>query len=151
MNLILKKAALDDIKLAIELQNKAFEQDYIRYGCCPSYNRSIDEMKNIVLNYYDFIILLDAVPVGNLIAKRRDYGECHLNSLGIIPAYQNKGIGIASMRQFEEYFSDCSLFSLDTPKDKKYNICFYEKCGYKIIGEDNSSGITCILFEKKNK
>jgi hypothetical protein len=26
MNIILKKAALDDIKLAIELQNKAFEQ-----------------------------------------------------------------------------------------------------------------------------
>jgi ribosomal protein S18 acetylase RimI-like enzyme len=74
-----------------------------------------------------------------------------LNSLEIIPSYQGKGIGIESMRQFEEHFSGCNLFSLDTPKDKKYNICFYEKCGYKIVGEDNSSSITCVLFEKKNR
>lgn len=149
MKIIFRKATTDDIELAIDLQNKSFYQDYIKYGTCPSYNRSKEKMLNIINDHFDFIIYADDLPVGNIIVKIRSNHECHVNSICIIPKYQKNGIGKIAMKFLESNFSYCKLFTLDTPFDKKENISFYEKCGYKVIAKNDSSNIKCLLFEKQ--
>ena len=144
-----KKATIDDIEVAIDLQNRSFLKDYLQYGSCPSYNRTKEKMLNIINNQFDFIIYENDCPVGNIIVTIRNNNECHINSLCILPKYQKNGIGKIAMKFLENNFSFCKMFTLDTPSDKKENISFYENCGYKLVGEDNSSDIKCILFEKR--
>jgi ribosomal protein S18 acetylase RimI-like enzyme len=149
LKITFRNADINDIELTIDLQNKSFFQDYVQYGTCPSYNRTKEKMLNIINNHFDFIIYADNLPVGNMVVKIKGDNECHLNSIGIIPEYQKNGIGKIAMKFLESNFSHCKLFTLDTPFDKKQNISFYEKCGYKVIGEDNSSNVKCLLFEKR--
>lgn len=149
MKITFRNANSNDVELAIDMQNKSFFQDYVQYGTCPSYNRTKEKMLNIINNHFDFIICADDLPVGNMIVKIKDNNECHLNSIGIIPKYQKNGIGKIAMKFLESNFSYCRLFTLDTPSDKKENISFYEKCGYKAIGEDDSNSVKCMVFEKR--
>lgn len=46
MNIRFKKAVKEDCELLIEINNKAYYADYIRYGECPGYNIGIKKWKN---------------------------------------------------------------------------------------------------------
>ncbi len=149
MTITFKKADINDLDICIDIQNKAFYEDYLRYGSCPSYNRADKKMADIINNHFDFIIYANDKAVGNIIIKLKQNNECHINSLGVIPQYQNIGIGQKALDFIATQFYSAKLFTLDTPADKKINLHFYEKMGYKRTGESNSSGTTCILYEKQ--
>ncbi len=149
MRLDFRRANIEDIPIAIKLQNEAFYQDFLRYGSCPSYNRPESDMRDIITNHHDFLILADDIPVGNMIIKLREGNECHLNSLSILPEYQGKGIGKAAMAFIETAFPDSVLFTLDTPADKQSNVAFYVSCGYSIVGHVEFDEMKLVLLERR--
>lgn len=50
MDIIFKKAIKEDCKLLIDINNKAYYSDYIRYGECPGYNISLEKMRSSLEN-----------------------------------------------------------------------------------------------------
>lgn len=149
MRLDFRRAKETDIPLTIQLQNEAFYQDFIRYGACPSYQRTEEKMRDIILNHHDFLVFADDLPVGNLVVTLKEGNDCHINSLGIVPEYQGKGIGRAAMAFVESAFPQCGLFTLDTPADKQGNVAFYTSCGYSITGYANAGEMKLVLLERR--
>lgn len=49
MSIDYKKANIADAPLLIKLYNAAFYNDYCKYGECPAYGRSKEEMETITL------------------------------------------------------------------------------------------------------
>lgn len=58
----------------------------------------------------------------------------HLGPIGVLPAYQGIGIGTMLMERFCKEVDACMAEAyLETDVDK--NVCFYEKFGFKVVGE----------------
>ena len=160
MNILFCLAREEDTELAISIQNEAFFDDFKRYGFCSSYDRDFEQMKWIIKHnekrsssicYYDYLILENDMPVGNMILKDRGNGEYHLSSLCIITSHRSKGIGSKALQFIESEFKDCKVISVETPADKDENIFFYWKNGFQVIELISSHGISCALLEKKLK
>ena len=49
MDLQIRKANPEDAEILIKIYNEAFYEDYVRYGECPAYGRSVDDMKKSML------------------------------------------------------------------------------------------------------
>ena len=47
MDLQIRKADIEDAEILIKIYNEAFYEDFVRYGECPAYGRSVDDMKKI--------------------------------------------------------------------------------------------------------
>jgi len=145
------RATIEDVETLINVQNKSFFSDYIKYGECPGYNRSKQSMKNSVLNGFTYKIICDGKIVGDIIARDNGGNTYFLGSLCIIPSYENKGIGQEAIRFIESKFPSATKWNLETPVDKKRNHYFYKKVGYRIIKEYMDGNVKIVLFEKKIK
>ena len=149
MDVKIERATVDDVDQLIEVQNKSFYSDFVKYGECPGYHHSRESMTKIVLNRITYKILCDDQIVGDIIV--RDKGE-HLYFLGglcVIPEYENKGIGQQAIKLLEHDFPDAIQWSLETPADKKRNHYFYKKMGFEITKEYMDGSVKIVLFEKK--
>ncbi len=126
----------------VELYNAAFLEDFIRYGECPAYGRSVEEMERSIKNYPKDIILYESdlfkrQAVGVISSEIRGEGVYYIGCLCVIPEFQNMGIGTAAFADFKLRHSDWKEIYLITPADKERNIYFYTvKCGMKIEGRE---------------
>ena len=59
MKIEFREALISDAELLIEIYNSAFYKDFIRYGECPAYGRSLEEMRRSILEFPKFVILCD--------------------------------------------------------------------------------------------
>ena len=59
MRIEFREAVAADAELLIEIYNSAFYKDFIRYGECPAYGRSLEEMRRSILEFPKFVILCD--------------------------------------------------------------------------------------------
>lgn len=137
-NLHYEKAEKGHAKLLTGLYNAAFYDDYIRYGECPAYGRSIERMEQSIERFPKWIVYQDNTPIGVISYENRGDGIFYIGCLCIIPEYQGRGIGTAVIKHF------CSLVHwkkilLITPADKKQNLAFYTKCGF-VPGEKRMDG-----------
>ena len=64
INLYYRKAEKSDAELLIEIYNSAFCDDYVRYGECPAYGRTIEQMENSIVSFPKEIAFCDNTPVG---------------------------------------------------------------------------------------
>ena len=64
MKLQYRKAVNDDVNLLIDIYNSSFYDDYVRYGECPAYGRTKEEMELSIKNFTKYIIMGDDIPVG---------------------------------------------------------------------------------------
>ena len=149
MEIRFERATKEDALKLIEVQDKAFLEDYERYGTCPGYKRSEGSMLNSINNAYTFKIIADNQIVGDIIVRQESEQTYHLGGLCVIPEYENKGIGQAAIAFIENYFKDAKAWTLDTPADKLRNHYFYQKCGFKIVGNKEAEGVKLVLFFKK--
>ncbi|WP_312648962.1 GNAT family N-acetyltransferase [Aminipila sp.] len=147
-NVIFSLATNDDIEDLIEIQNKAFYDDYIKYGECPGYGRTYESMKLSVENCAVYKIMVDEILVGNIIVRDNHDGTYFLGGLCVIPAYENNGIGQVAMKFLDRQFKGAHHWSLETPADKERNHYFYKKCGFHITKEYKVSTVNIVLFEK---
>lgn len=150
-DIIFERAVVDDAKALIEVRDQSFYADYVRYGECPAYHITIDNMKNTIMNRIVYKIICDNKIIGNISIRDNQDNTYYLGCLCIIPEYENKGIGKEALRFIENEFPNVDVWTLITPADKERNLCFYKKAGYSIVKECMDGSVKVVTFEKKMK
>ena len=151
MKIEFKKAVGTDAELLIEIYNSAFYSDFIKYGECPAYGRSIEAMRLSIIEIPKFLIVCDGKSVGCISCKTVESGIYEVCCLCVIPIFQGKGIGTAAIEFAKAYYNDWKKFTLITPVDKKENVRFYtEKCGFEIkdIEKDGNVKVARFVLER---
>ena len=147
MEIEFKKADITDAEILIEIYNSAFYSDFIKYGECPAYGRTKEQMEQSIREFPKFLIMCDTKPVGCISCKEMETGIYEVGCLCVIPEFQGKGIGTAAMQFAKSHFKDWKRFTLITPVDKKQNVRFYtEKCGFKIQSTEMDGNVKVVRF-----
>jgi len=135
MKLEYVKAQNKDALLLINIYDSSFYDDYIRYGECPAYGRTEEQMQQSIENVPKEIIICNDTPVGVISVQNNGNGEYYLGCLCVVPEYQGKSIGTQAFRHIINSHPDWRKITLVTPVDKAENVRFYtEKCGFNIGG-----------------
>ena len=119
MNLKYNIAEKEDADMLIKIYNASFYDDYIKYGECPAYGRTIKNMEGSIEKFPKHIIYCDDIPIGVISVENRGGGEYYLGCLCVIPQYQGKGIGTQAVKYMLGYYTDWSKITLITPADKE--------------------------------
>ena len=147
MKIEFREAVAADAGLLIEIYNSAFYKDFIRYGECPAYGRSLEEMRRSILEFPKFVILCDGIAVGCISCKAVGSGVYEVGCLCVKPEFQGRGIGTAAVAFAKSHFEDWKKFTLITPVDKEENVRFYtEKCGFKIAATEMDGNVKVVRF-----
>lgn len=147
MKIEFREAVAADAGVLIEIYNSAFYKDFIRYGECPAYGRSLEEMRRAILEFPKFVILCEGAAVGCISCKVVESGVYEIGCLCVRPEFQGKGIGTAAVAFAKSHYEDWKKFTLITPVDKEENIRFYtEKCGFKIAATEMDGNVKVLRF-----
>jgi ribosomal protein S18 acetylase RimI-like enzyme len=150
MELVYKNADISDAETLIAIYDSAFHDDYIRYGECPAYGRSKEDMEQSVRDLPKVIAYDQGIPVGVISYKAEGPGKYYIGCLGVINEVQSRGIGTALMRYFMAEHPDWNEISLVTPEDNERNIRFYtERFGFEIVGEEDDGKVKVFWFRLK--
>ena len=142
----------EDAPLLVQLYNDSFRADYLRYGQCPGYGKTVQQMEESIEQYPKQIILNKGNPVGVLSARELGDDVVYLGCLCVIPEYQGKGIGTLAMEQLERMFPNRKRIELITPADKAENIRFYtQRCGFELVGEEMDGAVRVVKLVKNTK
>ena len=63
MDLQIRKAIPEDAEILIKIYNAEFYEDYVRYGVCPAYGRSVEEMKKSIIEISTYIAYHDTEQI----------------------------------------------------------------------------------------
>ena len=130
MRLTFRPAVPGDAALLVRLYDAAFHADYVRYGQCPGYGRSVSDMLGSLARTRKQLLLLDGEPVGVLSYNYEGEGLIYLGCLCVVPEHQGKGLGTRAFARLLALCPDWRRIRLITPADKTENLRFYtEKCG----------------------
>ena len=147
MELFYKNADINDAETLIDIYDSAFYDDYILYGECPAYGRSVENMKQSVQEFPKVIAYDQGKAVGVISYKPEGSGKYYIGCLAVKKEEQGKGIGTALMRHFLDEHPDWNEITLVTPCDKEQNIRFYtERFGFDITGEENDGHVKVLWF-----
>ena len=150
INLQYRRAEKSDAEQLIDIYNSAFYDDYVRYGECPAYGRTVEQMENSIESFPKEIVISDNNPVGVISVEETGDGIYYIGYLCVVPEYQGKGIGTQAFRHLLTVYPDWKKFVLITPADKEENIRFYtEKCGFKVYGTSMDGNVKVIKFIKE--
>ena len=149
MNILIERASVNDALRLIEVQNISFQDDYILYGECPAYNESEETMVEHIKNCIVYKIMLDGEIVGDIIIRKREDDNYYLRVISIVSEYQSYGIGSNAIEHIERDNPDALEWELITPFKSYRNHHFYEKLGYKKIGEIVHSDVLTLWQYKK--
>ena len=147
MDLEIKAATIEDAELLVNIYNKAFYEDFVIYGQCPGYGRTVDDMIRSIKETSKYIAYVGSTAVGAISVSEKDDGLYYLGALCVIPEYQRKGIGYKLLEFIKEQNKDWKKIELVTPADKEKNISFYtKKCGFTIDGEEMDGKVRIYHF-----
>lgn len=150
MQIEYRQAKVEDAELLVDIYDKSFYSDYIRYGECPGYGKTKEMMEKSIRAYPKFMILCDGKTVGVISCKMIEKGTYEVGCLCVIPEYQGKGIGTKAFAFALSYYDDWERFTLVTPADKEENVKFYtEKCGFHIESEEMDGNVKVVRFLKE--
>ena len=150
MELVYKNADISDAETLIAIYDSAFRDDYIRYGECPAYGRSKEDMEQSVRDLPKVIAYDQGIPVGVISYKAEGPGKYYIGCLGVIKEAQSRGIGTALMRYSMAEHPDWNEITLVTPEDNERNIRFYtERFGFEIVGEEDDGKVKVFWFRLK--
>lgn len=145
-----RSARHEDAALLVQIYNAAFRADYLRYGQCPGYGKTLQQMEKSIARYPKQILLYHEKPVGVLSARELADDVVSLGCLCVIPEYQGKGIGTLAMEQLERMYPNWKRIELITPADKTENIRFYTRCcGFALAGEEMDGKVRVVQLVKK--
>ena len=147
MELFYKNADVKDATILVGIYDSAFYDDYILYGECPAYGRSVENMEQSVQEFPKVIAYDQGKAVGVISYKPEGAGKYYIGCLAVKKEEQGKGIGTALMRHFLDEHPDWNEITLVTPCDKEQNIRFYtERFGFNITGEENDGHVKVLWF-----
>ena len=146
--MIYKEALKSDAEVLVEIYNSAFYDDFIRYGHCPAYGRSKENMEQSIVDYPKTIAYDQEKPVGVISYKAEGTGKYYIGCLAVVKEEQGRGIGTLLMKEFMSAHPDWTEITLVTPKDNERNIRFYtERFGFEIVGEEDDGKVTVLWFK----
>ena len=146
--LCFRPAEEKDVPLLTDLYDCAFLKDFQRYGQCPGYGRSQEQMRDSLRRVPKQILLFGGVPVGVLSHERRDDGSVYLGCLCIVSEMQGRGLGTRAFAHMLEECPEAHRFELVTPADKAQNIAFISEnadAASRAIGRKTTSRSRCSL------
>jgi ribosomal protein S18 acetylase RimI-like enzyme len=147
LDIQIKKASSKDAQILVNIYNKAFYEDYVKYGVCPGYGRSVGDMEKSIDEVPKYIADLDSNPVGAISVLNKGDGLYYIGALCVIPECQRKGIGRKLLEFIKEEYKDWKRIELVTPADKEKNINFYtKKCGFNIDYEEMDGSVKLYHF-----
>lgn len=113
---------------------------------------SVDNIRKDILNNNVFLVNYEDNNIGNFILISND-NELYISKFAIIPSYENKGIGSKCLRFIEDYAKQNRFKSikLDVYDKSAGAIIFYQKNGYKIIGEKPTRRFNVKIMQKELK
>ncbi|WML26892.1 GNAT family N-acetyltransferase [Neobacillus sp. OS1-33] len=137
MEVSIKKTKLDEIEDLLAIQKDVFAEDYALYEDHDStpVNETTKKLIENIERFFHFTIWLDNDIIGAIDIRLLDDKRLRLSKLFLRNEYQNKGLGSKIIQLMESEFSLIKDWSLYTPYLNKRNHHFYEKLGYKKIGE----------------
>ena len=146
--LCFRPAEEKDVPLLTDLYDRAFLEDFQRYGQCPGYGRSQEQMRDSLRRAPKQILLFGGTPVGVLSYERRDDGSVYLGCLCIVPEMQGRGLGTRAFAHMLEECPEVHRFELVTPADKVQNIAFIPEnadAASRAMGRETASRSRCSL------
>ena len=144
---VYKCAEISDADVLVEIYNSAFHDDHIRYGQCPAYGRSHENMEQSIKEYPKIIAYDQGKPVGVISYKEEGPGKYYIGCLAVLKEEQGRGIGTLLLKHFMSEHPDWNELTLVTPKDNERNIRFYtERFGFEITGEEDDGKVTVLWF-----
>lgn len=150
MELKFQEAVKSDASLLIALYNASFYDDFVSYGACPAYGKSLEEMETSIETYKKYILYYDQTAVGVLSYQAKEKDSYYVGCLCVIPKYQGKGFGTKAMAYIEATEAKWRELHLITPADKEKNIKFYTQiCGFSILNEEMDGNVKVYHFVKK--
>ncbi|RDU23220.1 GNAT family N-acetyltransferase [Anaerosacchariphilus polymeriproducens] len=150
MSIKFKKSIVEEAEELVRIYNEAFYADYVRFGVCPGYGHTVENMRQSISRNLKYTIFADKQPVGAISAVKESEEVYHIGCLCIIPEYQGLGIGFKAIQFLKETLPDWKELVLDTPVDKIENVGFYtHKCGFEIIEEYQEGKIKLYKFRLK--
>lgn len=140
--LILEHVLVEDCEKIRDIMVEIYEDEKVKWfknggrPYIPGYN-SIEMQKYHTWDnkYYKIIYNNNVVGVCLISYTGKEYAR--IDRLYILPQYQGSGIGSAVLKLIEEMFPEVNEWSLDTIQQSSRNHYFYEKNGYKLVGEDD--------------
>ena len=153
-----EKAISDDIPELTKVMTRAFDDDSRRFrgkpegGGPPGYNTG-EFLRKWMREGNCHKITINGTAIGAFIVFIGEDGNNVLGTIFIDPEYQNLGIGTQTIQFIEETYPKARRWRLGTPEWGTRNHHFYEKCGYKKIGEERNveEGFIGFLYEKVMK
>lgn len=146
--MVYKYADTSDADVLIEIYNSAFHDDFIRYGECPAYGRSREDMEQSIQDFPKIIAYEQDKAIGVISYKQEAPGKYYIGCLAVIKDMQGCGIGTQLMNHFMNEHSDWNELTLVTPKDNERNIKFYTgRFGFDIVGEEDDGKVTVLWFK----
>lgn len=94
----IEKACRSDAKRLAEVYNMSFYSDYLKYGECPGYNKTENDILDNLQKRDVYKIIADGAIVGAVSVRPDGDESYYLGALCVIPKYANKGIGQTAMR-----------------------------------------------------
>ncbi len=119
MDIQIKAATIEDAELLVNIYNKAFYEDFVIYGQCPGYGRTVDDMIKSINETSKYIACVGSNAVGAISVLKKDDGLYYLGALCVIPEYQRMGIGYKLLEFFKDQNKDWKTIELVTPADKE--------------------------------
>lgn len=132
MNLVLQRAVEEDAQSIINARDQSFYDDYIRFGECPGYHKTPEEMQYTIQKADVYRILIDGEMVGDIsVHQPSEDGSRWIGCLEVVPEHQNEGIGFKTLRAVFDRYPETKKWELETPVQNKRNCHFYEKVGFR--------------------
>ena len=113
---------------------------------------SENSIKEDILNNNVFLVNFEDNNIGNFILIANN-NELYISKFAIIPNYENRGIGTKCLKFIEDYAKQnrYELIKLDVYDKSVGAIKFYQKNGYKIIGEKPTRRFKVKIMQKELK
>lgn len=155
MDFKLQRAVEEDAQRIVNARDQSFYDDYIRFGECPGYHHTQEEMKCTIQKADVYLILVDGKMVGDVsVHQPSEDGSQWIGCLEIIPEYQNSGIGSEVLRTIFNLYPETPKWELETPIQNKRNCHFYEKAGFCGTGKTIHSDLLTLrtyTYEKTKR
>lgn len=151
-NIVIYPAEMTEAVILKDISMRAFKDNFEKYGHYPPELESLEWHQDKIKNEIYYKIQYGGNLVGGVYLSLHSNNEMKIEFIFLNPHYQGKKIGATVMALIEEKYDEVKKWFLLTPSKDFRNHHFYEKLGYKKVGEikpDANNEFKLFQYEKK--
>lgn len=141
----IRKAKACDAEAIINITRKSFTkyvQDSGITATVEALTESVENVINDIKNKDVYIFLINDMPVGSIRVEILQDGTAYISRFGVLPEYQNLGIGKSLLEQVENDLKARGVkkVTLHTASKNKDLMCFYYSRGFYVDSTTKDRG-----------